>query len=183
MEEIVNNVEVYTSKLAELTDSWLEERLDNDFSQFKKSMSNDLMFWIRDRIILPTTDEIEKLDALFDAYVRICCRLGTRPTLFQFSILCGIDNCTFSDWLRGEFRTKCPEYGKSVKRWKSVCEGVLASDLTNSDGSSANMIFALKANYGWVETAPLQIPVEQPARMTLDQLKLPQIKKLEEKEV
>lgn len=176
MEERIQNTDIYANKVYELADDWAQARNITSFENFRKNMATDLILYIHDRLVLPTPDQINELDQLFDAYVHLCARFSIRPTLYQFSLLCGIGNDTFSDWLGGEYRTKQPIYAQSVKKWKKLCEGVLAADLTNSDGSSANMIFALKSAYGWTEIAPLQIPADTTTHLKLTDLKLPELK-------
>lgn len=150
-----NGTEIYVNKLFEIADEYINQYLDDDIQNFKKSKSMQLIYFIHDR--LPTVDnnDIEGLNALFDAYVRLCSRFELLPTLNQFAILAGNQAATYSEWLHGEYRTKQPRYAQSVKRWKSICESFLADSLTNSDQTSVNKIFVAKSNYGWTETAPI----------------------------
>lgn len=151
----VNGTEIYTSKVFQLADEYVNDVLKGNSHDFKKSMFTDMVFYIHDRLSPVSNDDIEGLNILFDVYVRLCARYSIRPTLGEFALLSGNSRSTFYDWLKGNYRLNDSRYMDSVKRWLSTCETFLEAALTNSDGSSANLIFTAKANFGWTETAPV----------------------------
>lgn len=116
----------------------------------------DMIFYIADRIPKPSNDNIELLDELFDVYVRICTRYNVLPTLEVFSFLVNINRSTFSDWMRGDYRTST-SHGNTVKKWFDICKNCTINRLNNQAGTNANLIFVAKAAYGMAETAPVQV--------------------------
>ena len=114
-----------------------------------------MIFYIADRITKPSNDNIELLDELFDVYVRICTRYNVLPTLEVFSFLVSINRSTFSDWMRGDYRTST-SHGTTVKKWFDICKNCTVNRLNNQAGTNANLIFVAKAAYGMAETAPVQ---------------------------
>lgn len=115
-----------------------------------------MIFYISDRIPKPSNDNIELLDELFDVYVRICTRYNVLPTLEVFSFLVSINRSTFSDWMRGDYRTST-SHGTTVKKWFDICKNCTVNRLNNQAGTNANLIFVAKAAYGMAETAPVQV--------------------------
>lgn len=115
-----------------------------------------MIFYISDRIPKPSNDNIELLDELFDVYVRICTRYNVLPTLEVFSFLVSINRSTFSDWMRGDYRTST-SHGSTVKKWFDICKNCTVNRLNNQAGTNANLIFVAKAAYGMAETAPVQV--------------------------
>lgn len=152
-ERLPTGQEIYTNELDYLADEFLQEYFCGDMEEMlKKRQFPHMIIYIHDRLKdLPTTDEIEKLDALFEAYYRLCLKFSYLPTLALFSDLVGISNCTFSDWARGDYRAKQVEYSKSVKKWRKMCENQIESKLTNEPGANPNLMFVAKANFGWSE--------------------------------
>ena len=110
-----------------------------------------MIFYISDRIPKPSNDNIELLDELFDVYVRICTRYNVLPTLEVFSFLVNINRSTFSDWMRGDYRTST-SHGNTVKKWFDICKNCTVNRLNNQPGTNANLIFVAKAAYGMAET-------------------------------
>lgn len=152
--EQIDNVEVYTNKYMELADDWLSKR-NVDLTDFRKSQFMDLIYYIHDRTEKVSTNEIDKLNHMFDAYTRLCSRFEIVPSIYTFAILSGISKDTFADWSSGDRRAKSVEYAQSYKRWLKVCEGHLADKIENSSAAPIGAIFSAKANYHWRETAPI----------------------------
>ena len=161
---ISQNVEVYENKIWLLVDEYINTVLcihqeDYDsIEKYKKDISNnriDMFFYISDRIEKPSNDDIELLDNIFNIFVRICSKYNVLPTLEVFSFLVNINRSTFSDWMRGDYRTSS-SHGTTVKKWFDICKNCTVNRLNNQPGTNANLIFVAKAAYGMAETAPVQ---------------------------
>lgn len=169
--EIANNgMEVYTNELFSLADEYIQARLagkeDGVTKQFR-----DLIFYITDRIEKPDNDDIEALDNMFEAYIRLCAKYSKLPTLEAFSWLVKIDRNTFTDWAKERYRTNSPEHGRTVKKWLEICKGFAIDELSNSKFANPNLIFTAKAAYGLRETSPTPAPeTEKLPMLTADQL-------------
>lgn len=158
-------IEVYENDIYRLVDEYIETVLQispEDYDtpkEYKAAVADafvDMIFYIADRIPKPSNDNIELLDELFDVYVRICTRYNVLPTLEVFSFLVNINRSTFSDWMRGDYRTST-SHGNTVKKWFDICKNCTINRLNNQAGTNANLIFVAKAAYGMAETAPVQV--------------------------
>lgn len=158
-------IEVYTNDIYRLVDEYISTVLQvspEDFDtpkEYKAIVADsfvDMVFYIADRIPKPSNDNIELLDDLFSVFVRVCTRYGVLPTLETFSFLVGINRSTFSDWMRGDYRTSSP-HSITVKKWLDICKNGVVNRLSNQTGTNANLIFVAKAAYGMAETAPVQV--------------------------
>lgn len=158
-------IEVYENDIYRLVDEYIETVLQvspEDYAtpkEYKAAVADafvDMIFYISDRIPKPSNDNIELLDELFDVYVRICTRYNVLPTLEVFSFLVSINRSTFSDWMRGDYRTST-SHGNTVKKWFDICKNCTVNRLNNQPGTNANLIFVAKAAYGMAETAPVQV--------------------------
>lgn len=158
-------IEVYENDIYRLVDEYIETVLQvspEDYDtpkEYKAAVADafvDMIFYIADRIPKPSNDNIDLLDELFDVYVRICTRYNVLPTLEVFSFLVSINRSTFSDWMRGDYRTST-SHGNTVKKWFDICKNCTVNRLNNQPGTNANLIFVAKAAYGMAETAPVQV--------------------------
>lgn len=201
--EISNNgTEVYASRLFELVDSYVDERLEGKEDDVGKNF-RDMVFYIADRLERPDNSDIEGLDCLFGAYVRLCTRFGRLPTLECFSWLVGIDRNVFTRWAKGEcrahkyytmdgepinnlaawmvchrgedYRTEASTvHSGTVKKWLEICRGFVVDELSNSKAVNPNLIFTAKSAYGLRETSPVP-PPETENRRILTAAELPKL--------
>lgn len=168
--EITNNgIEVYVHQLFELADEFTKQFGDDE----KEAQKNfrEMIFYVADRIKTPDSDDIEELDNLFNAYVRLCVRYHRLPTIQCFSWLANISRTTFNNWENGVYRSSCMKYLDTIKSWKEICKSFVIDELINNSTTNVNLIFVSKACYGLRETAPL--PVEEQRKDTpksIDQL-------------
>lgn len=159
-----NGTEVYTNKILELSDEYINCELDNKEDIFDISVFTGMILYISDNIEKPDNGDIEQLDNIFNIFIRLCCKYKISPTLELFAMLVNINPNTFSAWSNGEYRNQPGStHSLTVKKWKNTCKNMLVNSLTNSRGTDANKIFIAKAAYGMVETAP--IPVENKAQV------------------
>ena len=157
-------IEVYENDIYRLVDEYINtvlqvtpEEFDTQ-KEYKATVADsfvDMIFYIADRRPKPSNDDIELLDNIFNIFVRVCSKYNVLPTLEVFSFLVNINRSTFSDWMRGDYRTSS-SHGTTVKRWFDVCKNCTVNRLNNQPGTNANLIFVAKAAYGMAETAPVQ---------------------------
>lgn len=157
-------IEVYENDIYRLVDEYINtvlqvtpEEFDTQ-KEYKATVADsfvDMIFYIADRIPKPSNDDIELLDNIFNIFVRICSKYNVLPTLEVFSFLVNINRSTFSDWMRGDYRTSS-SHGTTVKKWFDICKNCTVNRLNNQPGTNANLIFVAKAAYGMAETAPVQ---------------------------
>ena len=157
-------IEVYENDIYRLVDEYINtvlqvtpEEFDTQ-KEYKAAVADsfvDMIFYIADRIPKPSNDDIELLDNIFNIFVRICSKYNVLPTLEVFSFLVNINRSTFSDWMRGDYRTSS-SHGTTVKKWFDICKNCTVNRLNNQPGTNANLIFVAKAAYGMAETAPVQ---------------------------
>lgn len=157
-------IEVYENDIYRLVDEYINivlqvtpEEFDTQ-KEYKATVADsfvDMIFYIADRIPKPSNDDIELLDNIFNIFVRVCSKYNVLPTLEVFSFLVNINRSTFSDWMRGDYRTSS-SHGTTVKKWFDICKNCTVNRLNNQPGTNANLIFVAKAAYGMAETAPVQ---------------------------
>lgn len=157
-------IEVYENDIYRLVDEYINTVLQvspEEFvtqKEYKTVVADsfvDMIFYIADRIPKPSNDDIELLDNIFNIFVRVCSKYNVLPTLEVFSFLVNINRSTFSDWMRGDYRTSS-SHGTTVKKWFDICKNCTVNRLNNQPGTNANLIFVAKAAYGMAETAPVQ---------------------------
>nr|DAT33314.1 MAG TPA: bacterial regulatory protein [Caudoviricetes sp.] len=156
----VQDVEIYLDNINICADEYINTVLcvSPDNENYRKEVADsfvDMIFYIADHIQKPSNDDIELLDKMFSTYVRLCSKYHVLPTLEVFSFLVGINRSTFSDWMRGDYRTSSA-HGTTVKKWFDICKNCTLNRLHNQAGTNANLIFVAKAAYGMAETAPVQ---------------------------
>lgn len=152
-----NKMEVYTNKLFELADQYINEVLEGDGEKIGKRF-RELLFYIADRFQRPDNDDIDGLDNLFDAYVRLCVRYNKLPTLEGFSFLSRIHRSTLDDWKNQRYRASTTRFADTVKRWYDICKSFVIDELSNNSTANVNLIFISKSAYGLRETAPIPAP-------------------------
>lgn len=134
--------------------------------------------------------DIESIDNIFNIYTSLCYKYNKRPTILNFSIMIDVSMETINSW-KNENTRKCMYYdsenniidnilawknkhpgeeyrqessskhSETVKKWLKECESALLDGAVEQNGIGC--IFALKANYGYTETAP--IPVQNPHQL------------------
>lgn len=149
-----NRMEIYTNKLFELADRYIDEVLEGDGEKIVKRF-RELLFYLADRVEKPDNDDIDGLDSLFDAYVRMCVRYNKLPTLEGFSFLSKIHRSTLDDWKNRRYRASTTRFADTVKRWYDICKAFVIDELSNNSSANVNLIFISKSAYGLRETAPM----------------------------
>ena len=171
-------IEVYENDIYRLVDEYINavlqvspEEFDTQ-KEYKSVVADsfvDMIFYIADRIPKPSNDDIELLDNIFNIFVRVCSKYNVLPTLEVFSFLVNINRSTFSDWMRGDYRTSS-SHGITVKKWFDICKNCTVNRLNNQPGTNANLIFVAKAAYGMAETKAVEQEQITGAKKSIEQI-------------
>lgn len=141
--------------------------------------------------------DIEHMDSIWDIYTGLCYKYNKYPTIIEFCLLINISRDTLWEWKKENTRKykyytvdgteikdfpawrlnhQNEEYTKelstthsdTVKKWLAECENALFRGA--AEGNKVGCIFALKANYGYTETAPVQIVNQHQQALTTAEL-------------
>lgn len=144
--------------------------------------------------------DIEYMDSIWDIYTGLCYKYNKYPTIIEFCLLINISRDTLWEWKKEQTRAykyytvddmeikdfpawrlnhQNEEYRKesstthsdTVKKWLAECENALFRGA--AEGNKVGCIFALKANYGYTETAPVQ--AVNPHQKALTDAELPRL--------
>lgn len=148
-------IEVYESKIYELVDEYISDLDNPDDIKTNRSLFTGMVKYLYMQYFKSTSidyDDIDLLDSIFNIYTSLCYKYSKRPTLLNFSIMIGISMDTLNTWKTGEYRGGVgSRHSETVKKWLKECESTLVDGAI--ENNSIGCIFALKANYGYVETA------------------------------
>ncbi len=174
-----NTIEIYNNKIIQYSDEYRDTLRDRDDIYNNGSLFTGMCKYIYRHVFKYNkidTSNIKLLDNIWDIYTDMCYSFGKRPTLLNFSLLVGISNDTFTTWATGEYRSNGQgtqsEHSRTVRKWQRECESSLADGATEKN--SIGCIFALKANYGWVET-PQRIEVSNAQQPQLSDQEIAEI--------
>lgn len=157
--------EVYTNSIYELADEYINNRINKEDINKNYMLFNGMIKYIYNNLFRPTKntirynnkatrldlDNILEIDDIWQIYTDLCYKYSKKPTMLNFSILTGISMDTFHCWKTGKSRSVTSEHSETVKRWLKECEGILLDGAIES--GNIGCMFALKANYGYVEQA------------------------------
>ena len=181
--KVSESIEVYESKIFELVDEYISDLDNPDDIKTNRSLFTGMVKYLYMQYFKNTSidyDDIDLLDSIFNIYTSLCYKYSKRPTLLNFSIMIGISMDTLNSWKREEtrgfiyfddkgdriydlpaWRLHHPNedyrqeisssHSETVKKWLKECESTLVDGAI--ENNSIGCIFALKANYGYVETA------------------------------
>ena len=172
-----NSLDIYSNKVYELADEYINT-LDNpdDIKGLNKGLFTGMIKYIYINCFKdnkPNYDDIELLDSIFGIYTSLCYKYNKRPTILNFSLFSGIDRDTISDWSNGVYRNGNGDklgslHLRTAKKWLRECESSLVDGAIEQNGIGC--IFALKANYGYTETAPAQVPYSGDIHKSIEQI-------------
>lgn len=103
-----NGTKVYTNRIQELADEFINNQLDDKQREEMPNNSNTFMamiLYISDNIPKVDNNDIQQLDNIFNIYTRLCVKYNMLPTLESFSMLININPGTLSDWRSGALRS------------------------------------------------------------------------------
>lgn len=162
----LDDQEVCTSVIYKLANEYINNRINNKDDVNKNFLLfNGMLKYIYVNLFRPTKDtircnnkatrldlnNIKEIDDVWQIYTDLCYNNNKKPTILNFSLMTGISRDTFNRWEAGRSRSVTPEHSDTVKRWLEECEGVLQDGAIES--GNIGCMFALKANYGYVEQA------------------------------
>lgn len=162
-------LELYIDRLDEYADQYLTT-LDDPEDIYKPPVFLGLLkylyihFFRPDKAMQHNANSIlvnadaETIGRLWDKFTLLCYRYRSTPTILKFSMLTGLDRATFATWKDGKWRNASPEYSRTAQKMYQEAESALESKAVESNGIGA--IFALKANFQWRETAPVNPETE-----------------------
>lgn len=162
-EVIDGSIEVYTDKIYQYADEYISN-LDNENDIYTSSVFTGMLKYIYNNLFKPDRkmhynaytnldiNNIYLLDNIWSIYTQLAYKYKKRPTILNYCILIGLDMNTINNWYTGKSRNSNLEYFRTTKRWYSECESALLDGAI--ENNSVGCIFALKANYGYRETAP-----------------------------
>lgn len=202
-EKAENGTEYYASNMCRLADEYVDNLADPAAITDNTTLFNGMIKYINVkwfRYNKPNYDDIELLNNIWDIYTGLCYKYNKYPTVIEFSLLVGISKDTIDKWknentrkyiyydednniikdiesyrlnhtgkeIRQELSTS---HADAVKKWLGECENNLLRGA--QEVNRIGCIFALKANYGYTETAPAI--KEGPQRDSLTAAQLPQL--------
>ena len=103
-----NGTKIYTNRIQELADEFINNQLDDKQREEMPNNSNTFMamiLYISDNIPKVDNNDIQQLDNIFNIYIRLCVKYNMLPTLESFSMLININPGTLSDWSSGALRS------------------------------------------------------------------------------
>ncbi len=180
-----DGAEVYINKILELADDYINDLDNPDEIKNNNNLFNGLIKYISVNYFKNNPvdySDIEYIDSIWDLYTSLCYKYNKSPTIIEFCLMINISRDTVWDWkknntraykyytINGELIKDFPswrmnhpkdEYRQelstthcdTVKKWLAECEQALYRGATEKN--SVGCIFALKANYGYTETAPI----------------------------
>lgn len=182
--------EVYTHRIKSLADEYIDTLDNPEDIHNNNTLFNGLIKYIYNNYFKYNPidyADIEYIDSIWDIYTSLCYKYNKYPTIIEFCLMINISRDTVNSWKNGDTReykyyTKDGELIKdlpvwklnhpgeeyrqesstshsyTVKKWLAECENNLFRGA--AEGNKVGCIFALKANYGYTETAP--VPVQNP---------------------
>ena len=103
-----SGAKVYTNRIQELADEFINNQLDDKQREEMPYNSNTFMamiLYISDNIPKVDNNDIQQLDNIFNIYTRLCVKYNMLPTLESFSMLININPGTLSNWSSGALRS------------------------------------------------------------------------------
>lgn len=180
-----NGVEIYKHKILELADEYVQDLPNPEDINGNNTLFNGLIKFIYNNYFkFNPIDyaDIEYIDSIWDIYTGLCYKYNKYPTIIEFCLMINISRDTVNSWKNGDtreykyyttdgrvipnlqaWRNAHPNeeyrrelsgnHSSTVKKWLSECENNLFRGA--AEGNKVGCIFALKANYGYTETAPV----------------------------
>ena len=205
-----NGSEIYTHRIYELADQYIQTMEDpKAIYNPTTSFFNGMIKYIRNRYFryhpIDYAD-IDQIDEFWDMYTSLCYKYNKYPNITEFCLLINISRNTLWEWKEGisrgykyytldgkeikdlptwklhhkeEYRKELStRHSDIVKRWHEECENAIFRGAT--EGNKVGCIFALKARYGYTETAAA--PASDQPRFALSASELPRLNASEAQE-
>lgn len=180
-----DGAEVYINKILELADDYINDLDNPDEIKSNNNLFNGMIkyiyiHWFKHNPV--DYNDIDTLNDIWGIYTSLCYKYNKNPTIIEFCLMVDINRETITSWknettrkykyytLDGELIRDLPawklnhpnaeytqelskSHSNTVKKWLAECEQALYRGATEKN--SVGCIFALKANYGYTETAPI----------------------------
>ncbi|MCM1221742.1 MAG: hypothetical protein NC548_45450 [Lachnospiraceae bacterium] len=185
-----NGAEIYAHKIKALADEYINTLDNPDDIYNNNTLFNGMIKYIYINYFKHNKidyGDIEYLDNLWNIYTSLCYKYNKYPTIIEYCLMININRETITSWKNGDTREyiyytmsgerikdlpgwklghpgeeyrqeSSAKHSNTVKKWLAECENNLFRGA--AEGNKVGCIFALKANYGYTETAP--IPVQNP---------------------
>lgn len=192
--------EVYTSRILELADEYVNDLDNQEDIKGNNNLFNGLIKYIYINWFKRNPvdyDDIDTLDDIWGIYTSLCYKYNKNPTIIEFCLMVNISRDTIWEWKKGNTRAYkyytldgerikdfaawklnhqgvgyrqelSNSHSDTVKKWLAECEQALYRGATEKN--SVGCIFALKANYGYTETAPIPTASQSQQRLTAQDL-------------
>lgn len=167
-------IEVYTSKVFELSDYYIHNELLDPEDIKNKQCFNGMIKYIYNNYIITIInyDDLVLLNTLWSLYTSLCYKYKNNITIERYCLFIGITRTTFYDWINNKQRyTFSQELNCSrsdmLKKWDAEAECSMQDDAATGNPGA---MFILKARRGWQETAPIQTMTQDKQR-TLEQIR------------
>lgn len=195
--------EIYTHKIKSLADDYINTLDSPDDIYNNNTLFNGLIKYISlNYFKFNPIDyaDIEYIDSIWDIYTSLCYKCNKYPTIIEFCLMININRETVTSWKNENTRNYkyyttdgeeikdiagwklnhpnekyrqelSSSHSNTVKKWLAECENNLFRGA--AEGNKVGCIFALKANYGYTETAP--VPVQNANQRVLAMDELPKL--------
>lgn len=179
--------EVYRHRILELADEYINSLDDPESISGNNTIFNGLVKHIYNNYFKYNKidyADIEYIDSIWDIYTWLCYKYNKYPTIIEFCLMINISRETVTSWKNGstrnyiyytvdgdrikdfpawrlnhqgeDYRQELSDaHSNTVKKWLAECENNLFRGA--AEGNKVGCIFALKANYGYTETAPVPV--------------------------
>lgn len=190
-ETTADGTDIYIHKIKELADEYINNLDNPEDIYNNTTLFNGLIKYIYNNYFkFNPIDyaDIEYIDNIWDIYTSLCYKYNKYPTIIEFCLLINISRDTVWEWKKNNTRAykyytadgeqikdiagwklnhpnekytqeRSTSHSDTVKRWLAECENNLFRGAAESN--KVGCIFALKANYGYTETAPVQVQNQQ----------------------
>ncbi len=180
-----DGTELYLHRIQELADEYIDSLNNPEDIYNNNTMFNGMIKYINNNYFKYNPvdyADIESIDNIWDIYTSLCYKYNKYPTIIEFCLLINISRDTVWDWKKETTRAykyytldgmeikdlpawrinhptedykqePSTSHSDTVKKWLAECENALFRGA--AEGNKVGCIFALKANYGYTETAPV----------------------------
>ena len=140
--------------LLELTQQFIDTELQGNAENV--NAKNDFLIYYLSLQISQyvNMEDIKQLKDIFIQYCYICTKYSILPSAKMYCILIGLDFTTYNNWRQGI--NVSSDYTLLANTIHNTCMSLLENRMNNSDKTLVNLMFILKAVYGYTETAPIQ---------------------------
>lgn len=199
-EQAQDGQEIYTHKIKSLADEYINTLDNPEDIYNNNTLFNGLVKYIYNNYFKYNPidyADIEYIDSIWDIYTSLCYKYNKYPTIIEFCLMININRETVTSWKNENTRNYkyyttdgqeikdiagwklnhpgekyrqelSTSHSNTVKKWLAECENNLFRGA--AEGNKVGCIFALKANYGYTETAPVPVQNQNQRVLAVDEL-------------